>query len=221
MKDHSRYILPIGAPLLVLYSLLLVGCGNDPNGGSEETPANQRGPDRMQGMMEQMMGGRLPPGTAPEDLPDPDSRGATLTAEYCASCHALPSPKMHAASEWPAVAERMFRRMEMMSGMMMNRMSVEAPSEEKQETIVQYLQAHALQAVDTDTLAPPTTAGEQLFRETCAQCHALPDPSQHTAGEWPAVVARMQQNIQAMDRKPMSAEEIRQITDYLQARAGR
>lgn len=89
----------------------------------------------MRDMMKQMMGDRLPPGISPEDLPEPTSRGARLTAEYCGSCHALPSPQMHGASEWPAI------------------------------------------------------------------------------------VTRMQQNLQSMGRDPMTAEELRQITDYLQQHA--
>lgn len=33
--------------------------------------------------------------------------------------------------------------------------------------------------------------GEQLEQEFCIQCHAMPDPQQHTVQEWPYVVARM------------------------------
>jgi hypothetical protein len=36
-----------------------------------------------------------------------------------------------------------------------------------------------------------TPAG-RLFAQTCSQCHALPDPRQHTATQWPSVVARME-----------------------------
>jgi mono/diheme cytochrome c family protein len=216
MKNiNSGYLTLI---LLLTGGVLLTGCESGQNRKTNSTPDDQTG--RMRGMMGQMMGGRLPPGISPEDLPEPESRGAKLTAKYCSSCHALPSPQMHAAADWPSVAERMFRRMEMMSGMM-NRMSVEGPTEKQQGVIVEYLQAHALKTVKTEDLGPPASRGENLFRENCAQCHALPAPSQHTADEWPAVVARMQQNIQAMDREPMSAEEIRHITAYLQEQVGR
>ena len=36
-----------------------------------------------------------------------------------------------------------------------------------------------------------TPAG-RLFAQACSQCHALPDPRQHTAAQWPSVVARME-----------------------------
>lgn len=200
--------------------LLLIGCADERSGSSNATSENQRGRGQMPGMMKQMMGNQLPPDISLEDLPESTGRGAMLTAEYCGSCHALPSPQMHAASEWPAIAKRMFRRMEMMSGMMMDRMSVEVPSAEERKAIVAYLQAHALQTIEIETLGPSASTEEKLFRETCAQCHALPDPTQHSAEEWPSVVARMQQNLEFMGREPMSAEEIRLITDYLQDQAG-
>jgi hypothetical protein len=34
----------------------------------------------------------------------------------------------------------------------------------------------------------------------CRQCHVLPDPRRHTASEWPAVVARMEKNMEWMNR---------------------
>ena len=38
------------------------------------------------------------------------------------------------------------------------------------------------------------------FRVACNQCHVLPDPQRHTAAEWRAVVARMQENMEWMNR---------------------
>ena len=43
------------------------------------------------------------------------------------------------------------------------------------------------------------SAGE-AFRLACNQCHVLPDPRRHTAAEWRAVVARMQENMEWMNR---------------------
>ena len=40
----------------------------------------------------------------------------------------------------------------------------------------------------------------EAFRVACSQCHTLPDPQRHTAAEWRAVVARMQQNMEWMNR---------------------
>ena len=36
----------------------------------------------MKEMMQQMMGGMLPPGIRPQDLPEPESLGATLLSTY-------------------------------------------------------------------------------------------------------------------------------------------
>jgi hypothetical protein len=35
----------------------------------------------------------------------------------------------------------------------------------------------------------------KMFAIACSQCHALPDPAQHTAREWPAVVKRMEEHM--------------------------
>jgi cytochrome c5 len=52
----------------------------------------------------------LPPGAAPA----PDSPGAALFQQTCSQCHALPDPKQHGPSEWPAVVERMRSNMQAM-----------------------------------------------------------------------------------------------------------
>ena len=44
------------------------------------------------------------------------------------------------------------------------------------------------------------TPAAEAFRLACQQCHVLPDPGRHTAREWPAVVARMQKNMEWMNR---------------------
>ncbi len=95
--------------------------------------------DQMKEMMQRMMPGMLPKGIIPEDLPDPDSRGARLVGRYCSQCHELPSPVLHTAQEWPPIADRMFARMSMMSGMM----NVDSPSPDDQERIVAYLKQYA------------------------------------------------------------------------------
>ncbi len=98
---------------------------------------------RMGAMMQEMMSGRLPPGIAPEDLPDAESPGARLLARYCTQCHNLPAPAMHTAEEWPAVEARMFNRMAMMwgrggmGGMMGWRMRVlRAPTDREQDVML-------------------------------------------------------------------------------------
>src|SRR6266511_4527675 len=40
-------------------------------------------------------------------------------------------------------------------------------------------------------LPEPDSRGAQLVAKFCAQCHALPAPTQHSATDWPSVVRRM------------------------------
>ena len=42
-----------------------------------------------------------------------------------------------------------------------------------------------------ERLPAPQSTGARLLRRYCTQCHNLPGPGRHTAGEWPGVVARM------------------------------
>jgi len=50
-------------------------------------------------MMGGMMGKRMPSGINPDQLPEPDSKGAHLLARYCSQCHGVPGPGMHTADE--------------------------------------------------------------------------------------------------------------------------
>lgn len=67
---------------------------------------------------------------------------------------------------------------------------------------------------------PPSSAGlgGRAFVQVCQQCHALPDPHQHTASEWPAVVARMKRYMAQGGRVPSPAR-MRAIVKFLQAQA--
>ncbi len=206
-----------------------------PSADSEMAGGQMTGQSSMQQMMRTMMPGVVPPGIQPERLPDSGSEGAKLTAEYCAQCHNLPSPLMHAASEWPGVAERMFRRMAMcsqmsgkgmmgkMGGMGMNgttgMMNMKAPSTREQDVMLAYLKKHSLMSIRPDAIPSPRTEGALLFVATCIQCHALPDPKQHTAQEWPQVVARMRQNMVTMGKSNPSEATTQAITRFLESAA--
>jgi cytochrome c2 len=163
----------------------------------------------------------IPPGFTPRMLPEPRSRGAQLTQRYCVQCHNLANPAMHEAARWPSVIERMVPRMEgkgnmgkLMSEMMAG---VEAPSAEEQQAIVAYHRKHALRPLDAKLLPGMNSSGAESFRVACGQCHALPDPRMHTAKEWPAVVSRMQKNMEWMNRvvgsKPVVGEPQLRIED--------
>ena len=156
----------------------------------------------------------LPPTFAPTELPEPDSEGARLTLRYCVQCHNLANPAMHHAAKWPAVVDRMVVRMEgrgnmgtLMSEMMAG---VKAPREEETQAIVSYLQKYAQTPLDTRRYPEVNRPSGEAFRLACNQCHVLPDPKRHTADEWPKVVARMQENMEWMNRvvasKPLPGE---------------
>lgn len=181
-------------------------------------------PHRMRGMMHGMMDGRLPPAVDLQHLPDRDGAGATLLRRYCAQCHNLPSPTMYTTEEWTAIYARMIDRMKAMSGMrgMMRRgmMAVEVPTVHEREELFAYLKQYALRSIEPEKLGSPDTPGFALFRTTCSQCHALPDPALHTAEEWPSVVTRMRENMEVLGKPVITDRERDEIVGYLTTVAG-
>jgi len=146
----------------------------------------------------------LPPTFDARELPEPASQGATLTRRYCVQCHNLPNPAMHEAAQWPRIVERMVKRMQgrgnlgtLMADMMAG---VSAPSQGEARTLVAYLKKHSQKPLDAKRYPEVAQPSGEAFRLACSQCHVLPDPRRHSAAEWPAVVERMQQNMQWMNR---------------------
>jgi hypothetical protein len=163
----------------------------------------------------------LPPGFEASMLPEPGSQGARLTLRYCVQCHNLANPAMHEARKWPAIVERMALRMEgggNMGRLMADMMAgVEAPSPEDARAVVAYLRKHSQKALERKRYPEVNSPAGESFRLACSQCHVLPDPRRHTPGEWPAVVARMQKNMEWMNRvvgsKPNPGEPQLKIED--------
>ena len=130
-------------------------------------------------------------------------------------------PAMLPEPRWPAVVRRMVPRMEGQGNMgkLMTEMmaGVEAPSLEDEQAIVAYHRKHALRPLDAKRIPEVNSSGAESFRVACGQCHALPDPRMHTGKEWPAVVARMQRNMEWMNRvvgsKPLAGEPRLKIED--------
>lgn len=225
MRRTHRSVTPVLAVTLVAcLPPLLAACGDGPGG--------RGGMERMgpMGDMMRMMGRRgmeLPAGILASELPDPDGRGARLVATYCGQCHGIPSPRRHAAGDWEATARRMFRRMAHMEGMgdgMMGRMrggrmEVEAPTPAEERVILAYLREHAMRGAREEAL--PAGDGREAFVRICSRCHALPDPSQHAAEEWPAVVERMRGHMERMDVEAISDAEAGRVVRYLQAASDR
>jgi len=163
----------------------------------------------------------LPPTFEARQLPEPRSPGARLTIQYCVQCHNLPNPAMHHAAKWRSIVERMVPRMEgkgNMGTLMADMMGgVKAPSPEEVKIIVAYLRKHAQKPLDPKKYPEAFTPAGESFRLACNQCHVLPDPQRYTAKQWPAVVARMQENMEWMNRvvgtKPIPGEPQLRIED--------
>ena len=174
----------------------------------------------------QMLERILPPTFELHQLPERRSRGARLLVRYCVQCHNLPNPAMHHAAKWPAIFERMVVRMrgkgnlgELMQDMMAG---VEAPSVDEASVLLAYLRKHGQRPLDPKKYPALNRPEGQSFKLACQQCHVLPDPQRHTASEWPAVVARMEKNMEWMNRvvgnRPEPDEpqlKIEEITAFL------
>lgn len=163
----------------------------------------------------------LPPGFEAGMLPQPGSRGAQLELRYCVQCHNLPNPAMHNAEKWTPIFERMVGRMEgkgNMGKLMAEMMAgVKAPAAEEARVLVAYLKKYAQTSLDPTKIPEIDTPAADAFRIACQQCHVLPDPRRHTASEWPAVVARMERNMEWMNRvvgsKPIKGEPQLRVED--------
>ncbi|MBI4501588.1 MAG: PepSY domain-containing protein [Gemmatimonadetes bacterium] len=150
-----------------------------------------------------------PPGVRPENLPEPASEGAQALVTFCTACHNLAPPTIHSATDWPAVVRRMWLRMDRLPP----EFGVPLPTVQQRQAILNYLIKDAL-VVSGQAL--PAGAGRSTFSKACSQCHALPDPRQHSPVDWPMVIARMQQRMDQMkvDQPPKAAvQEIRAYLD--------
>jgi cytochrome c5 len=151
----------------------------------------------------------LPPeGLVPESLPSPGSAGAQLMVRFCTQCHALSAPNMHGAVDWPAVARRMWVRIDMMRG----ELGVQSPSAADRIQLLNYLTANALPVAGN----LPPGPGREVFEETCSRCHVTPDPRIHSPADWPAVVSRMERNMERMKVSGVTSQQAQQIVLYLE-----
>ena len=103
-----------------------------------------------------------------------------------------------------------------------------ALTDDETRSIVAYLQKYGQRPLDARQYPEVNQPSGEAFRLACNQCHVLPDPKRHTAAEWPRVVARMQENMQWMNRvvgsRPVSGEpqlRIEEINAFLEKYARR
>ena len=182
--------------LIALFALAACGAAAD-----EVASAKARWAESKHGPMLERI---LPPTFDPARLPESQGRGARLLRRYCVQCHNLPNPAMHDARRWPLVLERMVLRMRgkgNMGVLMKDLMAgVEAPDETEYRSLLAYLGRNAQTAIAPKRYPELATPAGESFRLACQQCHVLPDPKRYTAAQWPKVVARMQENMEWMNR---------------------
>jgi cytochrome c5 len=207
-EDGMRRLLPA----LVLAALGACSRGEPAPQASEQGPNPQLTQQERRLLASATIA--LPPeGLTAESLPEPASRGAQLMVAYCTQCHALPTPAMHAAQDWPGVMRRMWVRIDMMHG----ELGVAAPSAGDRVALLTYTLAHALRVAEN----LPAGRGRESFEATCSRCHTVPDPRSHSPADWPAVVMRMERNMERMRVSGISNETTQTIVTYLETASRR
>ena len=188
----------------------LVGC-------QESAPASQTGGQGELSPVDRLLLASvkvaLPPaGVTPADLPDPDSQGARLVTQYCIACHSLPSPASHSATDWPRYARRMWLRLDRLQ----DSLNLTVPATAERQVMLEYLIENSLQVASS----LPSGPGRDFFRTTCTSCHDLPDPRVHSAEDWVAVVRRMMDHMQEIQRRSLTPEQYSRIVLYLETASG-
>ena len=192
--------LMVAFPAAVLTVFAPAACADD--GDKLVTQSRMRWEQTSHGEMLKRI---LPPGVEARHLPEPGSPGARLTVRYCVQCHNLAPPNLHHAEKWPAVVARMTPRMHGKGnlGVVMKDLmaGVDAPNPSEVRTIIRYLQKHGQKYIAQTSLPEANqTRAWVSYTQACAQCHIAPDPKRHTRAEWPQVVARMEKNMEWMNR---------------------
>jgi cytochrome c5 len=205
----------MNARALLLGLVVLVGCTEQKPSGQASAAGDTASGQLPLGQRRLLEAANiaLPPGMAPESLPEPTSPGAKLLGQYCTQCHAVPSPAMHGPVDWPGVLRRMWVRIDMMAGAL----SVQIPTTAERSQLLTYLQNHALKVAEN----LPAYPGREVFRAVCSRCHALADPKVHSPPDWPVVLMRMERNMEKMKVSGVTRTQAEQIVTYLQAASRR
>lgn len=206
-RNLSRTVVP-GAVIAMCF---LAACAEEP--APAERPVDVGIPAVDELLLASAKVALPPPGITLDELPDADSSGARLLGTYCIACHQLPSPSIHSRVDWPSVLRRMWLRM----GRLPEELAVPVPETAERMLMMNYVLDNALRVIDTDLPAGP---GRERFTGTCARCHALPDPTQHSPEDWVAVVFRMMDNMDNMLGERLSEVERGRIITYLQEASG-
>lgn len=181
---------------------------------SEEEPRHTQAREPQESIAKFSIPKGIPKGVDPNDLPDAESRGATLLTLYCAQCHDLPTPAMHSSSEWPAILRRMQSHLQASKNGMLRHVIM--PPKKDWPRLENYLAANAQASLDPLKYDDIDTAPGQTFVATCSQCHTAPSSESHTKSEWPRVVLRMKANMRAAEVPVPAQTTLLQIIDFLQ-----
>jgi len=182
-------------------------------------------------MISSVGAGLPPPGFEPGELPERESRGASLLTAYCIQCHGVPTPQMHAAAEWPILVRRMALRAATLRDRMGGPLTKElvgdirmsefaspyVPSVSDTDTLIAYLQRNALPVLQEGELADNAEAA--LYVEKCSICHETPSPGAHNPLEWGSVIRRMRVNMKLMDVAPLDDRDRDRIVAFLRGAA--
>jgi len=146
-------------------------------------------------------------------LPEANSRAVELYDSACAFCHELPDPESHDAMEWEFVVDRME---ELIVELKEREKRVDVPwnSEIKKE-ILAYLERYAFQGMNPDDLPDSPEKGAKIFKEVCAACHTLHNPSMHSLLVWEYVISKMQHFQKDMGMPFMTEGEVEALLEYL------
>lgn len=193
MRRHLFIVISIIASLLGLFIFF----------ASDEEPASMAKP---------------PSGFKEEFLIDRESYAARLFIKTCIQCHDLPNPKGQAADEWPAVVIRMLDRLQRRKVLSMNSKPLFLPSAEEGSKIMDYLSEYGFKKAPPHLTKDPSPPAA-LFVTICSQCHALPDPSQHTAAEWGTTLPRMEGHMAQMKKRALNEDERSTLLAFLSGQA--
>ena len=158
--------------------------------------------------------GRIPKGMSTNDLPDAESRGATLLTLYYGQCHDLPIPEMHSSKEWPEVLARMQSYLQTSKKEMLRHVIL--PPKKDWSILASYLVNNAQVPLNPLKYDDINTSPGKAFVSACSQCHSAPSPESHTKKEWPRVVLRMKANMLAADLPAPAQATLLDIIDFLQ-----
>ncbi len=210
-RCHAWRLSPL---TMVSWAVLAVGCTGSASSGDPGDGVTASSDPQEALLLASARIALPPPGISPADLPDPESIGAQNVGEFCTSCHALPSPPTHSATDWPGVVRRMWLRMEEID----DSFGVPVPTGPQRLVMMEYLVENAL---EVRTSGLPAGPGRDQFVATCSRCHELADPRQHSSEDWVAVARRMSGHIEQMLGGFLPPAEFQEIVLYLQAASAR